>query len=299
MIGTLSIHPSVFYWFIVTTFLIFFSPKSWVPYKVLNFKKYTLLKLGVLALLLGGLWGSQSLTWGFVWVNDNIEWLLLYILIFLTYYLHSFKRSSKVLFFFLFLFYINMLLLLRLNFLPSRHSFLGFFKLNFFVIFFIFSIFTQFFFINLEKYLLKVSDLVLIFFWINFFFITTIVSISIFKYIFIFFSYYYFLKLVFTKFLLHFLVIILIFGWLNYINIFFLFFSTTFDLNYNFFIFEENVLNKDIRLLIISSLYTLLEQLSFTLEIFMWQTNHISYFLTNILCNNLFLLLCFSFICVL
>ena len=298
MIGALSIHPSVFYWFLITTILVIFYPQDWALYKTLNFKKYTLLKWGILALLLGGLWGSQSLTWGFVWVNDNIEWLLLYVLIFVVYYLHSLKNFQHLLFFFLILFYINLLLLLRLNFLPSRHSFLGLFTLNFIIIFLVFNLLKQFFLTFSNKNLFKISNTTLIFFWTNFFFVTSVVSVSIFKYLLITFIYYYLKKLVFTSFVLHFFFMVLILSWINYTNVFFLIFSDIFDLYFNFFIFEENVLGREFKLLSTSSLYTFLEQLSFIFETTLWQTNHLPYFVTQIICNNLTLLILFIIICI-
>lgn len=83
------------------------------------------IKLLTVTLLLGGLWGLQSMAWGYFWVNDGIEWTLLIVILLLGGQQHrnEYKKLptyvSQVL-----LFLLITLLSLRLNLIPTRHAFL-------------------------------------------------------------------------------------------------------------------------------------------------------------------------------
>lgn len=123
--GTITIHPLLFYLSTVSFFVM-------VIYKIqsdsltINFTTtYCLSRLLFLALILGGFWGLQSLSWGYVWVNDLVEWSLFLILSLSLTIIHKFDKKSIFFFSTLFMFLIlNITLAIRLNLFSTRHSFL-------------------------------------------------------------------------------------------------------------------------------------------------------------------------------
>ena len=125
LIGTISIHPIMFYFFM----LIFLIKTLKISSRyVQNWLPMTHSRLSVflsITLILGGFWGAQSTIWGYFWVNDSVEWLLLLAILSLLYSLHRFGMrtlsfNSFVLIFFLF----NLVLMVRLNLFQTRHSFI-------------------------------------------------------------------------------------------------------------------------------------------------------------------------------
>ena len=123
--GTIIIHPLLFYLFTLA-FLVTFIFKGTLHINLSNPLKLSQLSNFLwLALFLGGLWGLQSLTWGYVWVNDLIEWSLLLIIFYILCRLHLFP-NVKLIYYGLFfpLLFVNLVLMIRLNLLQTRHSFL-------------------------------------------------------------------------------------------------------------------------------------------------------------------------------
>lgn len=89
-----------------------------------------------LTLVLGGLWALQSTTWGYLWVNDWVEWLLAFIVISIVVGLHFwFLKISVFNFFFLIAFFINLLLFIRFSLLTTRHSFFASIQIFYILIF--------------------------------------------------------------------------------------------------------------------------------------------------------------------
>lgn len=136
LIGFNNIHPLLFY----TIFILFLSTmySEFFLFKTKNFK----LKITTLTLLLGGLWGTGNSVWGFFWVNDQIELvLLLYILLQLS-IIHIFNVKKNQNFFILsYIIFIGYILILRWGFIFTRHSFINiklfinFYKINFLIFF--------------------------------------------------------------------------------------------------------------------------------------------------------------------
>lgn len=137
-IGTLAIHPLLFY--ISLLFLIAKVLASYKKYSA-NILPLTLSSLSyllTLTLLLGGFWGFQSTIWGYFWVNDTVEWLLLFSVLYTLWLIHTHSVSSNKLNYLLSLFMlVNFILLVRLNLLPTRHNFIQ----NSNLCFWVFSIF--------------------------------------------------------------------------------------------------------------------------------------------------------------
>lgn len=124
-IGTLTIHPFLFYVsLIVLCFKVLFSRNFYLlGWQVLHFSKLVVL-LSV-TLLLGGFWGFQSTIWGYFWVNDTVEWLLLVAIIYSLWCIHKsvfcFKSWN---FLWVLFFLLNLILLVRLNLISTRHNFI-------------------------------------------------------------------------------------------------------------------------------------------------------------------------------
>ena len=122
-VGTILLHPFLFYF----SFLcIFFFNMGGFLYRNKFLKMYTTLVIGcaLLSLFLGCLWGSQSLSWGYFWVNDKIEWVLLFICFYFVLLKHIYYNPNKCYFFmFIFSFFSLILVYIRLNLVSTRHSF--------------------------------------------------------------------------------------------------------------------------------------------------------------------------------
>ena len=119
LIGLNNIHPYVYYLsFLILLFTLnknfFFC--SCVSLKNLNFGL-------ALALLLGMLWGSLNTVWGYFWVNDYIEIILLTFFIFSLLWLHIYNLKVYKIFFSLISVVVFNIYLLRIGFFSSRHSF--------------------------------------------------------------------------------------------------------------------------------------------------------------------------------
>ncbi len=124
-VGTINWHPPLFY-SVVITYSSLQIKKNLIYIttliKVLDFSQIKMLSI---TLLLGGLWGLQSLTWGYFWVNDGIEWSLLINILLITIHQHRLDYRYSTLFCVENLSGVLLtLVLLRLNLLPTRHAFL-------------------------------------------------------------------------------------------------------------------------------------------------------------------------------
>lgn len=139
-VGTIIIHPLIFYIFLTTVFVTFYQLKS-ESVNNLCVKVTTVTFILFFTLCLGGLWGLQSLTWGYVWVSDGIEWLLLTLCLYTVIYYHQKIRQVYVINHFITLLYIlNFLTFIRLNLITTRHSFLSSYNTAYIIILYIFII---------------------------------------------------------------------------------------------------------------------------------------------------------------
>lgn len=126
IIGTISLHPFLFYMFVVCLVVKSYFYGFFAGLQRVFFSTKTILLILFITLLLGSLWATQSGTWGYLWVNDLIEWVLLAFILYGLYMIHFFQINKKHINSNLLLFVIITLLLsLRLNLWPTRHNFMG------------------------------------------------------------------------------------------------------------------------------------------------------------------------------
>lgn len=125
MVGTVTIHPLAFYFFtlIFVVKFYYFNMHFFVNRVALSFQTLSLFL--TLTLLLGSLWASQSNSWGYFWVNDAVEWLLLLITLYILSVIHFWSHKFLYNFCLIVFMFFNLLLLIRLNFLPTRHNFIS------------------------------------------------------------------------------------------------------------------------------------------------------------------------------
>ncbi len=123
--GTITIHPLLFYVSTVSFFVIVMYKTQSDSLTINLTTVYRLSHLLFLALIFGGFWGLQSLSWGYVWVNDLVEWSLFLILSLSLIIIHKFNKKSIFFFSIFFIVLIlNVALAIRLNLFSTRHSFL-------------------------------------------------------------------------------------------------------------------------------------------------------------------------------
>ncbi len=136
IVGTVTIHPLAFYMY-VTLFIVKVMHKRFQFSTIrLHITTNLLTFFLIFTLFLGSIWAMQSNSWGYFWVNDAVEWLLLLFILYLVYKLHVWCIFTGQINFFLYsLALLNTLILIRLNFLPTRHNFITT-KLTVYTIFF-------------------------------------------------------------------------------------------------------------------------------------------------------------------
>lgn len=119
LVGYNNIHPFLFYFSFVFGILTLTQMRN-----VYIFNIFNIFFLASVALLLGGLWGLGNSIWGFFWVNDQIEIVLLLYVLILLYLLHVYiqweniVRSITIL-----ICFILVLFFLRWGFTFTRHNF--------------------------------------------------------------------------------------------------------------------------------------------------------------------------------
>ena len=115
----------MFYFFMLILFIktIKFNVKYLYNYLPISNTRLSLCL--TITLILGGFWGLQSTIWGYFWVNDSVEWILLLAILGTLYSLHTpivstLKFNAFLLIFLLF----NLVIMVRLNIFQTRHSFI-------------------------------------------------------------------------------------------------------------------------------------------------------------------------------
>lgn len=124
-VGTITVHPLLFYLSLILVLLLTLG--RYTPYLggTLSLTSNTIVRILIITLVLGGFWGFQSTVWGYFWVNDTIEWLLLLVLCYYLFKVHVLVHVRAVVNpCFLLVFLLNLILVVRLNLLPTRHSFI-------------------------------------------------------------------------------------------------------------------------------------------------------------------------------
>ena len=137
VIGQVLIHPALFY-FSIISFILYCSQKYKVNLLFFYYIRFIFFTTS-LTLMLGSWWGWSLAIWGFYWVYDFIEILLLIVIVLLV--LNKHKKFSYYLYNFLYtIIWVLCILSLRFGFINTRHSFFNknsFFFIHFFFIFFI------------------------------------------------------------------------------------------------------------------------------------------------------------------
>lgn len=119
LVGFNNIHPFLFYISFVYSFynLIFLN-------KFLIYSVNYIYSLVTISLLLGGLWGSGNSAWGFFWLKDPIELLLLFLLIIIIFSIHiNFNYCTLYSLIIAFFLMIAILYCLRNGFIFTKHNF--------------------------------------------------------------------------------------------------------------------------------------------------------------------------------
>lgn len=125
LIGTLVIHPILFYVSLIMLCLRVIYSRQFYFLGSRPVRYSNLALILSITLLLGGFWGFQSTIWGYFWVNDTVEWLLLLAIFYSVWYLHKmgcFLKVWNLAWFFFFI--VNLILIVRLNLIPTRHNFI-------------------------------------------------------------------------------------------------------------------------------------------------------------------------------
>lgn len=119
LIGYNNIHPLLLY---VSYVWIFFRIGAKEFFFI--FKWLTILTITVVVLLLGGYWGLNNAVWGFFWVNDLIEWILVCLISAVLFIIHNKKQRNQLIRVFLWMFLLTFILYLsRYGLVFTRHNF--------------------------------------------------------------------------------------------------------------------------------------------------------------------------------
>jgi hypothetical protein len=138
LMGYNSIHPYFFYYSIMLSLLFFFLFNS------INLNKKFIYYSTWVALALGGYWGFGNTIWGFFWVNDIIEWVLLSLLILFIITIHNYQTNFlKILLISTYMFIVFQLILFRFGFFFTRHSFFDLKNLKFVFVSYFIKIYTN------------------------------------------------------------------------------------------------------------------------------------------------------------
>lgn len=195
IIGFYNIHPFLLY---LSFFFIFNQYHYQNKFVILKIKN--IFYITSFTFLLGGYWGAGNSVWGYFWVNDIIEHILLFSVILLLLQIHCLQtKQIQYIYLIIFIVLIFFLGLLRLGLLSTRHAFFD------------------------------SSNLInLIFYWSNFSFLFSILYIKLFLiytlgwvvgFCIMFYLFFYLLTIIFKNFkllLLHLVIFILLITWVKY-----------------------------------------------------------------------------------
>lgn len=267
MVGSISIHPLLFYILTAVSLNVFYFNKSWFVLKIILFSYYFWIRLGFLTLFLGGLWGLQSLTWGYIWANDRIEWLLFFFIINILRYIHKIFNTYLICYIKFLLLFLNYLVFLRISLFGSRHSFLANYSSKLYIYFFIL---TNLLYIN-YNYKVKCISTKLCNFthisWLTFIFIdVSIILDPLLKMFTInFFSYFFLRTFYLKKKLIHFFIFLFSCCWFCFFNIFFIFLKNILIKSTQFALYTDQVYSVLTLVKLNTFKYKLLEFINFNL----------------------------------
>jgi len=115
-VGLMKIHPPLLYISIIYLIYYFYSKYS-------RLTMFFITNLTIFTFLLGSFWALYQKIWGLYWSNDSIEILLVILCVLSIYYLHKLFLKSIFYSKFLLISFISCLLLLRLNYIYTKHNF--------------------------------------------------------------------------------------------------------------------------------------------------------------------------------
>ena len=140
VVGTVLIHPIMFYTFLVIFLLKIYYNSNFIILFLFKIVNSNLIFFLTITMFLGGFWATQSNAWGYFWVNDLVEWILLFIILTSIVLLHFWLlRSLHYNFFFIEFFILTIIILIRVGFFSTRHNFISF-NISVYTIFFIYLI---------------------------------------------------------------------------------------------------------------------------------------------------------------
>ena len=126
LIGYNNIHPLLFYSAVIVLYAVITCCEAFN-----KISTTTIFSIGVCSLLLGGYWGLNNTAWGYFWVNDFIELILLAVCILSLFRLHCRNRVVFKIIGCLYLFYLVSLIVgSRYGLVFTRHSFFDVTKLT-------------------------------------------------------------------------------------------------------------------------------------------------------------------------
>ena len=279
--GTVMLHPICLYCSLILFSFYYLKLQINVTCSL-----QSLVYLSFMALLLGCLWGSQSLAWGYFWVNDYIEWFL-FILCSLVVLLYHTKFVSKRIVYSNIIYYILFLLLLyiRLDLLPTRHSFFNTTITNYLISYlYLFFYFVGLFFNNFNIVGINLYWVCLLLGW---YFIFLVKLIFLIIYIYICISYFFYFIGNYTK-IFHFFFFNCCYLWCMYFLIFITFYQFTDYLLVNFiFYYKQYYLNFKSSVYFIDNLY--LDLVNFQFNFIFLDLQLLYYFILNsILLSSIF-----------
>jgi hypothetical protein len=146
-VGYFKIHPPLFYMSIL------FLTYNYISYNYINYKttQSRLLSLAIITFILGSLWSLYQNIWGYYWTNDSIEYILLFIIVNTMYAIHKYYVSVNKYQLINCLLIYTLIILMRLNFIYTKHNF---FLLNIiinkYLIFITFYFIINYFFLSLK-----------------------------------------------------------------------------------------------------------------------------------------------------
>lgn len=298
MVGTISIHPFLFYFVILFIGNIFYFDKCWSFIKINFISYYFLIRVGFLTLFLGGVWGLQSITWGYIWANDKIEWLLFFLLISVLSYFHKIFKKYFIFILNFFLIFLNYLIFLRVSLLGSRHSFLASYSSKLYIYCLIA---TSCFWLNclysINFFKIKIPNRFYVIWWtfiiIDFFLISGVVlklSFMFFFFYFIVYSFY------FKKKSIHFFLFAFLCVWFSFFNTFFVILKNVFSKLNALIIYSDQIFTHISLIKLNSNKVKLLEFVNFNS---FSEFSKYPFFSSNFIVskfNNLHLLLIFIFL---
>lgn len=272
-VGTLNIHPLLFYVSFLSIFLKFNYRFIFFTNQLFKQTLVRLLFFSTISLFLGGVWGLQSLSWGYLWVNDHIEWTLLLLILFLIQHIHL--PDIRIYFIHITLslvVLITFLLLIRLNLVTTRHSFFTKQSILLLVWFIFFYFLFVIFFFSLSKTsfrwdLLPSSVTIVLFI---FFSLNNSVVVTYFKYISGFFLPFFWKKIIqtfsnFKNFIIHSILILAFVFWSYAYSFFYVNFFLLKSLYSNIYMYIKVIQYSNVIYLNSSYSHTILEFVNFSL----------------------------------